>query len=116
RERFVEIGLRRGEYARVAEVLERAAEGAASPALRGEIWMQAASIHHDHLADLERAEAIYRRVLELEPSDAALTLPAARALERLYEANEQYGKLSEMIRVEIGLETAPDVRAELLGR
>ncbi|HTV24521.1 MAG TPA: tetratricopeptide repeat protein [Polyangiaceae bacterium] len=116
RERFVEIGLRRGEFARVAEVLERAAEGAIGATLRGEILMQAAAIHHDHLADLDRAEAIYRRVLELDPSDAALTLPAARALERLYEANEHYGRLSEMIRVEIRLETAPDVRAALLGR
>ena len=67
----MEIGLRRGEFARVAQVLEQAAEGAGEAALRGEILMQAAGIHHDHLADLERAEGIYRRVLELEPSDAA---------------------------------------------
>jgi golgin subfamily B member 1 len=116
RERFVEIGLRRGEFARVAQVLEQAAEKASEPSLRGEISMLAAGIYHDHLSDLERAEAIYRRVLELEPNDALLTLPAARALERLYEANEQYARLSEMIRVEIRLETAPDVRAILLGR
>jgi tetratricopeptide (TPR) repeat protein len=116
RERFVEIGLRRGEFARVAQVLEQAAEKAGEPTLRGEISMQAAGIYHEHLSDLERAESIYRRVLELDPRDAQLTLPAARALERLYEAGEKYGLLSEMIRVEIGLETAPDVRALLLGR
>jgi tetratricopeptide (TPR) repeat protein len=116
RERFVEIGLRRGEFARVAQVLEQAASRAVEPTLRGEISMLAAGIYHEHLADLERAESIYRRVLTLDPRDALLTLPAARALERLYEANGQYALLSEMIRVEIRLETAPDVRALLLGR
>jgi tetratricopeptide (TPR) repeat protein len=116
RERFVEIGSRRGEFARVAQVLEQAAEAAPSSTAKGEILMQAASIHHDHLADLERAEALYRRVLTLEPQDAALTLPAARALERLYEASAQYAELADILRIEIRLETAPDVRASLLGR
>ncbi|HWO08259.1 MAG TPA: hypothetical protein VNN80_02230, partial [Polyangiaceae bacterium] len=116
RERFVEIGSRRSEFGRVAEVLQRAAEGATNPASKGEILMQAAGIYHEHLADLERAEALFRRTLELAPSDAALTLPAARALERLYEANGQYAELAEMIRVEIRLEGASDVRAALLGR
>jgi tetratricopeptide (TPR) repeat protein len=116
RERFVEIGLRRGEFGRVAQVLEQAADGASGPTQQGEILMHAAGIYHEHLADLERAEALYRRVLTLDPSDALLTLPAARALSRLYEKNEQFASLSEMIRVEIRLETAPDVRATLLGR
>ncbi len=116
RERFVEIGLRRGEFARVASVLEQTAKSSDSLTLRGEILMQAAGIYHEHLADLQHAETIYRDVLELDPADAALTLPAARALARLYEANEQYLQLTEMIRIEIRLESSPEARASLLGR
>jgi tetratricopeptide (TPR) repeat protein len=116
RERFLDIGLRRGEYGRVAEVLEKTADAADAVGLRGEILMQAARIYHENLADLGRAEAIYRRVLELDPDGLDLTVPAARALERLYEANGQYKDLAEMVRVQIRLEGDRETRARLLGR
>lgn len=116
RERFVEIGLRRGEFARVAGVLEEAVKGTDTLSARGEILMQAAAIYHEHLADTTHAESIYRRVLELDPDDPELTLPAARALSRLYEANQQYSQLADMVRVEIRLEAVPATRAALLGR
>ncbi len=116
RERFVEIGLRRGEFARVAAVLEETAGAADVPSAQGEILMQAANIYAESLADIERAESIYRRVLELDPSEPELTLPAARALEALYAAGEQHAQLAEMIRVQIRLELDLAVRAGLLGR
>jgi len=116
RERLVEIGLRRGEYARVAAVLEEAAQSAEALSLRGEILMLAAGVYHEHLADVRRAEGLYRRVLELDPDDAALTLPAARALERLYDTNAQHVELAEILRVEIRLESSPETRTALLGR
>ncbi|MEY2933939.1 MAG: hypothetical protein RL033_4688, partial [Pseudomonadota bacterium] len=116
RERFVEIGLRRGEFVRVATVLEQAALSADALSLRGEILMSAAGVYHEHLADLRRAEAIYRRVLELDPEDAALTLPPARALERLYQSNDQHVELAEILRIEIRLEGAAETRTGLLGR
>jgi tetratricopeptide (TPR) repeat protein len=116
RERFLDIGLRRGEYGRVAEVLEKTADAADSVGLRGEILMQAARIYHENLADLGRAEGIYRRVLELDPDALDLTVPAARALERLYEANSQFKDLAEMVRIQIRLEGDRDTRARLLGR
>ncbi|HVZ30776.1 MAG TPA: hypothetical protein VG963_00035, partial [Polyangiaceae bacterium] len=116
RDRFVEIGLRRGEFARVAAVLEQTAEAALALEQRGEVLMLAAGVYHEQLADLPHAESIYRRVLELDPSNAELTLPPARALERLYQASGQHAQLAEILKVEIGLEDPGDARTALLGR
>ncbi|HKO52522.1 MAG TPA: tetratricopeptide repeat protein [Polyangiaceae bacterium] len=116
RKRLLEIGRRLGLNERVAEVLTEAAERASSLSLRGEILMQVASICEELLGDRARAERVYRRVLVLDEADAELVLPAARALERIYIASSEPAKLAEMLRIQVKLEQAAQLRAELFGR
>jgi tetratricopeptide (TPR) repeat protein len=116
RERLQQIGRRVGAHERVAEVLAEAAERADTRGMRGEILMQVARIYEDLLGDTRRAEATYRRVLELDPDDAELALPAARALGRIYVASGEHEKLAEILRSEVKLEQDGEARRDLLGR
>jgi tetratricopeptide (TPR) repeat protein len=116
RGRLVEIGRRLGKEAQVATVLENASDRADTPGMRGEILTQVAGIYENQLGNAERAEATHRKVLELDPDDAELALPAARALERLYTASGAHDKLRDTLRTQIRLEERGDVRQELEGR
>lgn len=116
RTRLIEIGRRTSAHARVAEVLDRAADRADTNGLKGEILMKVASIYEDLLSDAARAEDTYRRVLVLDESDAELVLPAARALERIYVAQNQHKKLASVLRTQVALEQEGDKRREILGR
>ncbi|MCC6215752.1 MAG: tetratricopeptide repeat protein [Polyangiaceae bacterium] len=116
RERLLTIGRRMGSHVRVASVLDQAASHAAEPALRGEILAVVAGIQEDLLGDTAAAEATYRRVLALEAEDPEHALPAARALERIYQASGDAAKLAEMLRTRVRLESDGEVRRELLGR
>lgn len=116
RNRLVDIGRRMGAHARVAEVLDRAAEKADTSGLKGEILMKVASIYEELLGDSARAEETYRRVLGLDESDAELVLPAARALERIYVASGQHKKLAAVLKTQVALEQEGDKRREIFGR
>ncbi|HVW24349.1 MAG TPA: tetratricopeptide repeat protein [Polyangiaceae bacterium] len=116
RGRLVEIGRRLGAEARVATVLEAASERADTKGMRGEILTEVAGIYENQLGNAEKAEATHRKVLELDPDDAELALPAARALERLYTASGAHEKLRDALRTQIRLEESSDVRKELEGR
>ncbi len=116
RGRLVEIGRRLGAEAKVATVLESASERAETPGMRGEILTEVAGIYENQLGNAEKAEATHRKVLELDPDDAELALPAARALERLYTSSGAHEKLRDTLRTQIRLEQRADVRQELEGR
>ena len=116
RNRLLEIGRRVGAHERVAEVLAAASDGADTPGMKGEILMQVANIYEDLLGDPEKAEATYRRVLELDEGDPDLVLPAARALERIYIGAGSHAKLAESLRIQVRFEPDGDKKAELLGR
>ncbi|HTQ07025.1 MAG TPA: tetratricopeptide repeat protein [Polyangiaceae bacterium] len=116
RDRLVEIGSRLDAYARVAEVLSEAAAATSAVNLKGEILTRVAVLYEERLGDRARAETVYRRVLELDPNDPRLSLPAARSLERLYIALGDNKELAEMLRIEIRLEDSASVRGELLAR
>ena len=116
RARLLEIGRRLGVQARVAEVLERASERADTPGMRGEILTEVARIYEDKLGLASKAEETYRKVLELDPDDATLALPAARALERLYVAASEHEKLRDTLRIQIRLEESTEVRQDIEGR
>ncbi len=62
------------------------------------------------------AERVYREVLDIDRSNAELTLPAARALERIYVGAGDNGKLAEMLRIEVALEMETATRQRILGR
>ncbi len=115
RRRFVDIGRRLGEHRRVVAVLLSASEKVDVPARRGDILMQAAAIQLDHIEDAGAAEATYRTVLDLDPHDATLVLPAATALRKIYKAQREFERLAEMLRVQVRLENDPEQRQALLG-
>lgn len=116
RTRLMEIGRRIGAHERVAEVLTQASAAAPDPESRGTILMEVAAICRDQLNDVKRAEGVYRKVIEIDPDDANLVLPAARALEEIYAGLGNHAALVEMLRAEVKLEDDASRRAELLGR
>jgi tetratricopeptide (TPR) repeat protein len=116
RDRLTEIGRRLGAHDRVAEVLTQAAQAAEEPRLRSEILMQVASLCETMLGDLPRAESLYQKALAIDPQNAELALPAARALERLYTAWGNHRALADALATEVSLESDADARRQLLAR
>ncbi len=116
RVRLVEIGRRLGEYSRVAQVLTSAADAAEAKARKAELLLEVARIYEDFLSDGASAERVLERVVALDPDDAELALPAARALERLHLASGDTAKLVASLKLQVKLETDADKRRELWGR
>jgi tetratricopeptide (TPR) repeat protein len=116
RARALEIARRTGAHERAAEVLVAAAAAARSPQPRAEILSEVAHIYEDLLADIGRAESVYKEVLAIDPDDGALSLPAARALERIYGASGRNAELRSILQIEVKLETEKDARSELYAR
>ena len=116
RRRLMEIGRRLGTHERVARVLGQAAQETADPVLRGEILMHVAATYDELVGNRAEAERVYREVLELDRTNADLTLPAARALERIYVGANDNAKLAEILRIEVGLELETATRQRILGR
>jgi tetratricopeptide (TPR) repeat protein len=116
RNRLVEIGRRLVRLPDIAAVLGRAFESTRRLELRAEIGMQLAQIEETVIGDVTAAEGTYRRVAALDPTDAAVTLPAALALERIYEATHQSIALADVLRLEVKLVATSEERRELLRR
>jgi len=115
RQRMLEIARRIGAHERAAGVLTATAAASHSPLPRANILMDVARIYEGNLEDVARAEGTYREVLQLAPDDAAIALPACRALERIYARGDSR-QLCEILRAEVGLEDDAAVRRELRGR
>ncbi|HEY5959243.1 MAG TPA: hypothetical protein VIV60_21945, partial [Polyangiaceae bacterium] len=116
RARLSEIGGRLARLVDIADVLRRAFEAARSIQLRAEIGMQLAQLEEKQISDIAAAEITYRRVAALDPQDAAVTLPAALALERIYQATHQATALADNLRLQVRLVPTSDERRELLRR
>ncbi len=116
RTRLLDLARRVGSQAQAADVLEASAKAARVPQPRGEILMELARVREDLLGDSDKAEVAYREVLALDPADAALSLPAARALGRIYAAAGKSRELVEVLRKEVALEDGAEARRELFGR
>src|SRR5437016_8745107 len=56
-----------------------------------------AKLYEDQLHDTARAEAVYKQVIELDPDDAVLALPAARSLERSEEHTSELQSLTNLV-------------------
>jgi tetratricopeptide (TPR) repeat protein len=116
RERLLDLARRVGAHEQAASVLAQAAKTATAPQPRGEILSQVAHIYEDLLGDTAKAEAVYREVLALDENDASLTLPAARALEKIYAAGGRAEELAKMLAIQVRLEEDAAVKRELRGR
>ena len=115
RERLLEISKRLGRGEQAAEVLTVTAEAASTPQPRAEILADVAKLY-ETMGDNARAEIVYKRVLELDPEDASLALPAARALERVYTLAGKNRELADVFRIQVKLEENVDERRKILGR
>jgi tetratricopeptide (TPR) repeat protein len=83
-----------GRFGDVARVFEDLAAQIGEPMLASALTMKAASIHESDLGNIDRAIALYRNVLEIDP----LSLPAAEALERLFRSTERHQELSVILQ------------------
>ncbi|MGD0674749.1 MAG: tetratricopeptide repeat protein [Polyangiaceae bacterium] len=115
RQRMLEIARRVGGHEQAVGVLTATAAAASAPLPRAEILTDLAKLCETQLDDVGRAESVYRQVLQLAPNDAAIALPACRALERIY-ARDDSRQLAEILRLEVGLERDGEARRELRGR
>lgn len=116
RKKLYDIGERQGQQAKVAEVLDAAATAASDVLLKSELLMSVGQLREGVLGDAEAASLVYRRVLELDPNDASLVVPAAKALERIYEQRNETALLVGILRLQLKHELNGDVRLALLER
>jgi tetratricopeptide (TPR) repeat protein len=115
RTRYLQIAQRLDRNDDAAEVLLVAAKNAESPQPRAEVLGEVAKIY-EASEQADRAESIYRQVMDLAPDDPTIALPAVRALERVYVARGKHRELAEVLLVQVKLEEAVPVRRELYAR
>ena len=84
--------------------------------LRAELLARSAKLYTRELRDAQKAEAAWRRLFDLDPGNAELGRPAAEALEQLYESQESWPRLVEILRRQVEWAGAPEARRELLYR
>ena len=116
RDRLVDLARRLGRHEELAAILQATAKAADDSALQGELLMQAARIYEDFLDGSDRAEAIYREVLDVDPEDVMLVLPAARELERLADAAGRLADVAEALERQASLEQETERRREIFSR
>ena len=93
------------QWDRMVSVLEREAETATDPAQKAESLRRLARVLIEKLSAGERAAAVYRQILVLEPKDPV----AGRALLELYEREERWGELAAILRAQLDTAaTKPD--------
>jgi tetratricopeptide (TPR) repeat protein len=115
RTRYLEIAQRLDRLDDAADTLLVAAKSAESPQPRAEILGEVAKIYESS-EQADRAESIYRQVMDLAPDDPTIALPAVRALERVYVARGKHRDLADVLLVQVKLEEAVPVRRELYAR
>jgi tetratricopeptide (TPR) repeat protein len=103
------------------EALLAAAEAAAEPAQRVSLWLEAATIRHRALEDVDGAIELYQRALdttEENRQEGAGTSEALRAAQRLdqllAEAGRDADRLAVLERLSV-LEQSPSFRRQVLG-
>lgn len=115
RTRYLEIAERLDRLDAAADVVLLAAKNAESPQPRAELLAEVAKIY-ENSEQSDRAEAIYRQIMDLAPDDPTIALPAVRALERIYGALGKNRDLADVLRVQVKLEESVEIRRELYAR
>src|SRR5262249_29140236 len=82
--------------------LERKANVLDDPAQRVEVLLQAASVWEDKIGDRDRAGEVYERILQLDSQN----MTASLQLEQVYEAQQAWEKLVELLLARV--EFTPD--------
>ncbi len=84
--------------------------------LRGELLEKVAELYEYELKDTERARVAWKRLLELDPTNLHTSRPAAAALARLHEAQENWPELIEVLHRQAEWTEKLPERKELLFR
>jgi golgin subfamily B member 1 len=84
--------------------------------LRGELLVELASVYDRQLVDTGRAISAYRRLLDLDPGNPETARPATQALARLYEEEQHWNDLIEILRRQADWADSTDERKSLLSR
>jgi tetratricopeptide (TPR) repeat protein len=84
--------------------------------LRGELLEKLAELFEYELRELDRARAAWRRLLDLDPTNPHTSRPAAAALARLYEAQESWPELIDILHKQAEWSEKVEERKELLFR
>ena len=84
--------------------------------LRAELLTRSARLYEKELRDLQKAAATWRRLFDLDPTNVELGVPAADALARIYESEEAWAKLVEVLRRRVEWSSTDDERRQLLFR
>lgn len=125
--KLLKILEQRGEFDRVADVLDGWISSADDDSLRTTLLVRMAQLKHDKLGDTDAALELCRQVLSLDPShegaraqvtgwlsDASWALAAANILKPLYEGEGNTGELLSVYDVEVDLQTSPEDRLPLI--
>ncbi len=84
--------------------------------LRGTLLAELAAIYDRCLGDAAKATAAYRRIIDNDPGNLAAAVPAAEALERLYDEQHAWPDLIDVLRRQAEWADAPDKRVGCLMR
>ena len=79
-----------GRFADLAQVFQTLGSETQDPTLASALISTSARVYEEHIGNVEVAIGLYRKVLEIDPTNLA----AAESLERLFRATERYKDLS----------------------
>lgn len=93
-------------------ILRRRAEHAVDPVEKEELLGQMAAIHDEFLGEPDSAIAMYREILELDPTSGR----ALAALDDLLARQELWSDLADNVDRQLGMATDPEVQTGLMLR
>ncbi len=102
---------RQEDWIELEHVLRRVGEVSEEAAARGRAWQEAGQLAWERKA-YDQASSAYRRVLADDPSD----LPALRALQQVYEQQDEWRRLDEVLQQREKLCEVEQERIEVLHR
>lgn len=85
-----------GEYGKLEDILLDAAQAAESDERRVYLWHKAAEYVRDYIGKPDKAESIYRWILDVQPND----MKALSALDKMYESQQRYHDLLKILERE----------------
>jgi tetratricopeptide (TPR) repeat protein len=115
RTRMLAIAERLDALESAATTLLVAADNAGTPQPAADLLLEVAAIY-DASEHSNRAEYIYRRIVNLAPDDPSIALSSVRSLERILVADDRTAELAGVLRKRVLLEGAAETRRELYGR
>ncbi len=111
-----ELAERTGRLDRLADLLAAAGDGAADPALRNELLMQAAAVRADRVGDVAGGIGLLASILGAEDASEGAVLAAARKLEPLLEATGRVEERLDVVERIARVERDPAARRDAIGR